>query len=62
MARTFDDYVFDHDDIDLLQDEQAVITDSDSRWAIRHQRIRKAIELREDRKRLRHELEYFAMD
>jgi len=59
MARSFEDYIFDLDETDISLEELASIPESELSRAARHLRIRRAIELREDRKRLRHELEYF---
>lgn len=62
MARSFDAYIFDLDETVIPQDEQTSIPESELSRAARQLRIRRAIELRADKKRLRHELEYFATE
>ncbi len=62
MARSFDDYIFDLDETDISLEEQASSPECELSRAARHLRIRRAIELREDRKRLRHDLEYFVTE
>lgn len=62
MAEDLDDYVFDLDESDISPEEQALVPEFTVRRSVVHPHIRRAIELFEDKKRLRHDLEYFVAE
>ncbi len=58
MAQRYDDYLLEISD-DLVEEESTVFSLPERSEAQRHCRIRRTLELLADKKRLRHELEFF---